>query len=161
MPAVGNPRIDQVNVVVADVAAASAFLSELGVAMPEMGDGWEDWAAHHVTVPTGASTDVGHGLEAPVFGVDLDSSAFARWWGGVGPNFTGVVVDIRVDERGEVDDLFAHATSIGARALKEPFDAFWGSRFAVVEGPGPLVVGLMSVPDAAHRQPSPDVADFA
>lgn len=39
--------------------------------------------------------------------------------------------------------------------------AFWGSRYCVVEGPGPLVVGIMSVADPARRRPSPELSDFA
>jgi hypothetical protein len=74
--------------------------------------------------------------------------------------FTGVVLDLRTDERNEVDRLHERAVSIGGRSLKAPYDAFWGSRFAVVEGPGPLVIGLMSVLDAARRGAPPDPATF-
>jgi uncharacterized glyoxalase superfamily protein PhnB len=71
-----------------------------------------------------------------------------------------VVVNVRVDERHVVDRLYDRALSIGGRSLKLPYDAFWGSRYAVVEGPGSIVVSVMSVPDAADRSAPPDRNSF-
>ena len=102
----------------------------------------------------------GHEFVEPTFGIDLDSSVFAQIWGGLPSSFNGVVLDLRVDTRAEVDRLHDLARSLGGRSLKMPYDAFWGSRFAVVAGPGPLVVGLMSVPDPEHRSAPPDPATF-
>lgn len=151
VPGVPNPRIDQVNVVVDDADAACRFLAALGLDIEGPGAGWETWASHHRAVPV---ADAG-------FDMDLDSGDFAAEWGGVPRSFVGVVVNVHVDEREEVDDLHRRAVAEGGRSLKEPYDAFWGSRFAVVEGPGPIVVGLKSTPDDAHRTPPPDPADFA
>ena len=74
---------------------------------------------------------------------------------------SGAVVNLRVDGREEVDALHARALELGATSLKEPFDAFWGARYAAVSAPGPLVVGLMSAIDDAHRGPPPAISDFA
>lgn len=158
MAVVSGPRIDQVNVVVGDVEAAARFLAGLGLDVPPVAPAW--WA-HHRPVPAATSTHGGHDLAEPAFGIDLDSATFARWWGGVPPSFNGVVLNLRVDERAEVDRLHALAPSVGGRSLKTPHDAFWGSRYAVVEGPGPIVVGLMSVSDEARRSAPPDPASFA
>lgn len=149
----GVPRIDQVNIVVPDADEAARFLAALGVAMPDSPPGWE---AHHRSVPTSMSVHSGHGVTAPTFGIDLDSASFARQWGGLDTSFTGVVVNLRVDERTDVDRLHERALAIGGRSLKAPYDAFWGARFAVVERPSVLVVGLMSVPDPAARTAPPD-----
>ncbi len=111
-------------------------------------------------VPAATSLDEGHDLVEPTFGIDLDSGAFAQRWGGLAPSFTGAVLNVRVDERDEVDRLHELASSLGGRSLEAPYDAFWGSRYAVAEGPGPLVVGIMSVPDPAHRSAPPDPATF-
>ena len=143
----GSRRIDQVNVVVADVAAAAAFLRQLGV---EIGDPGAEWGAHHLAVASGEAS----------FAVDLDSSAFARHWGGLPAGFTGVVVGVRVDSREEVDRLHAHATSLTATSLHAPYDAFWGSRFAVVQGPGPIAVGIMSMSETAHFSAPPELDKF-
>jgi hypothetical protein len=157
----GSPRVDQINVVVADVEAAAGFLGGLGVDVPAAGPAWAAWDPHHRSVPAATSVHGGHDLAEPTFGIDLDSSAFAAHWGGLPASFTGVVVDVRVDERPEVDELHERALAIGGRSLKAPHDAFWGTRFAVVEGPGLLVVGLMSVRSDAHRSTPPDPATFA
>ena len=154
----GAPRIDQINVVVGDAAAAARFVTGLGVDVPEAIAPWNAWNAHHRTVPASISTEGGHDLIESTFGIDLDSSAFAQYWGGLPRSFTGVVLNIQVDERAEVDRLHVVAMSIGGRSLKAPYDAFWGSRYAVVEGPGPVMVGLMSVRDDAQRSEGPDAA---
>lgn len=143
-------RFDQVNIVVADVAATSQFLRALGAEVPEPADGWADWASHHVELPAVADG----------FAADLDSSAFARHWGGLPDGFTGVVVNLRCPDRDGVDDAFERALALGAHGLRSPYDAFWGARFAVVQGPGPIVVGIMSPVDPAIRGTPPELSDF-
>lgn len=152
---VSAPRVDQINVVVGDVDAVARFLSGLGVDIPTT---MPEWDSHHRAIPTATSRHGGHELDEPTFEIDLDSGVFAQEWGGLSPSFTGVVLNLRVDERAEVDRLHGLTLSLGGASLKVPYDAFWGSRYAVVEGPGSLVVGLMSVPDPAHRSAPPDLA---
>lgn len=151
------PRVDQINVVVSDVRGAAKFLADLGVEVPPTPAPWDE---HHRNVPTSNSLQ-GHDPTQPTFGIDLDSSAFANYWGAVASSFTGVVINVRVDDRAEVDRVYAHALSIGALSRKPPFDAFWGARYAVVEGPGPLLVGLMSESDASRRAAPPNPPTFA
>ncbi len=141
-------RFDQINVVVTDVAAASVFLEALGCGV---GNTDADWARHHRNVD----------VESAGFAADLDSAAFAAHWGGLPSDFVGVVLSLRTDTREEVDELHQRALAAGGRSLHAPYDAFWGARFAVVGGPGPLVVGIMSQADPAQRTPGPAVADFA
>jgi predicted lactoylglutathione lyase len=150
----GAARIDQINVIVRNVDAASRFLTDLGIEIASTGSPWSD---HHRDVPTATSQRASDDVD-PAFGIDLDSHAFADYWGGLSQSTANVVVNIRVDERSDVDRLHQHAVSLGARSLKAPYDAFWGSRYAVVEGPGPLVVGLISELDPATQTapPSPD-----
>ncbi len=142
------PRIDQINLVLADVVAAADFLTRLGV--PPTTDGSE-WDSHHRGVPTADAR----------FEIELDSSAFARHWGGLPADFSGVVVNVRVDDRTEVDRLYALALANGADGLREPYDAFWGSRFATVQAPGPMVLGLLSERDMARASMPPAIEDFA
>jgi hypothetical protein len=144
-------RFDQVNIVVPDVAGAAEFLRALGAQVPEPSDGWADWAAHHVGLPAVADG----------FDVDLDSSAFAAHWGGLAGDFTGVVVNLRTEDRNAVDATYDRALELRAEGLRQPYDAFWGARYAVVRGPGPLVVGIMSPADPDRRGESPAVSDFA
>jgi hypothetical protein len=148
------PRIDQINLVLADVGAAVDLLAGLGVSINPIPSEWTEWAAHHqnVAAPDGAGSDT--------FDIELDSSAFAHHWGGLPADFVGVVVNIRVDQREDVDHLFAQAVEAGAEARREPHDAFWGSRFAVVQAPGPMILGLMSPRDPDRQSATPAISDF-
>ncbi len=136
-----NLRFDQINVVLADVAGAARFLRSLGADVEEPEAEWGDWAEHHVGFPT-----VGEGFDA-----DIDSSAFATYWGALPDDFVGVVVNLRTEDRAAVDATFERALGLGADVLRAPYDAFWGARYAVVRAPGPIVVGLMSPADPAQR----------
>ena len=142
---------DQVNVVVPDVAGAAGFLRALGAEIEEIDGEWAEWGAHHVTLPP-----VGDG-----FVVDLDSSPFASHWGGLPEGFTGVVVNLRAGDSEAVDAAFERALALGAEGIRPPYDAFWGARYAVVRGPGPIIVGVMGPVDPAARGATPRVADFA
>ena len=141
---------DQINIVTPDVAGAAGFLRALGVQLPELSDEWMDWAAHHVEFPTASEG----------FDADLDSPAFAAHWGGLADDFTGVVINLRAEDRDTVDATFDRALGLGAKGLREPYDAFWGARYAVLQGPGSIVVGIMSPADSAYRGEPPAVSDF-
>jgi hypothetical protein len=146
---VGGPRFGSINVVVDDVPAAAGFLSDLGV---ELEPAPAEWERHHRSLPASGS-------EADA---DIDSPAFAAWWGGV-PDESAprCVVNVRVDGRDDVDRLYQHALDAGAVSLKAPFDAFWGARYAVVLAPGPLCLGVMSPPEQARRTAPPPISAFA
>ncbi len=70
-------RIDQINVVVPDVAGAIGFLRHLGVDIAELPPAWAAWAGHHQSVPSSASLQ-GHAPAEPSFGIDLDSPPSPR-----------------------------------------------------------------------------------
>jgi hypothetical protein len=142
---------DQANLVVPDVAGAAGFLRALGAEIADLDGEWAEWEAHHVTLPA-----VGDG-----FAVDLDSSAFASYWGGLPEDFTGVVVNLRAGDSEAVDAAFERALALGAGGIRPPYDAFWGARYAVVRGPGPIMVGVMGPVDPTARGVSPRVSDFA
>jgi hypothetical protein len=144
-------KFAQVNIVVPDVVGAAGFLRDLGAEVPEASDEWSEWASHHVSFPA----------VEPVFEADLDSPAFAAHWGGLPEDFAGVVVNLRASDRRAVDEAFERALALGAERLRAPYDAFWGARYAVVSGPGPTVVGIMSPADPASRGEPPAVSEFA
>jgi uncharacterized glyoxalase superfamily protein PhnB len=144
-------QFDQVNIVLPDVLGAARFLRELGAEVQQVAAEWAEWASHHVGLAV-----VGEGFDA-----DLDSPAYASYWGGLPGDFAGVVVNLRAADRGAVDAAFERAVALGAKGLRTPYDAFWGARYAVVSGPGPIVVGIMSPADPASRAEPPNVSDFA
>jgi predicted lactoylglutathione lyase len=143
-----RPRFGSINVVVEDVEAAARFLDSLGV---DLEPTLPDWSGHHRSFEADVSA----------FDADLDSPSFARWWGGVPADLApGVVINLRVESRDEVDHLHHRALELGATELKPPWDAFWGSRYAVVLAPGPFCLGVMSEPDGSRRTAPPPIASL-
>lgn len=143
-----QPRFGSVNVVVTDVDAAARFLDALGV---DLEPTVPDWATHHRSFKADVAS----------FDADLDSPSFAEWWGGVPADLVpGVVVNLNVDGRDDVNQLHRRAIELGATELKAPWDTFWGSRYSVVLAPGPLCLGFMSEPDASRRSAPPRITEI-
>ena len=130
-----GPLFDQVNLVVRDMDAAVAFYRLLGCEVP---DTLPEWQGHHRNVRAG-------GID-----FDIDSDTFARQWnegwrGGAG------VLGFRVGSRDAVDETYARMTGAGYRGQQEPYDAFWGARYAIIEDADGNAVGIMSPSDDARR----------
>ncbi len=138
---------EQLNIVVDDVEAAVAFYRQLGFEAEET---LPEWMPHHRVL---ASPDGAGG-----FDVDIDSVAFARWWGGV--VVPCVVLGVQMPSREEVDARYAALLEAGSEGLHPPFDAFWGARFAVVRDPAGQAVALTSTIDPEARAAPPDPATF-
>jgi catechol 2,3-dioxygenase-like lactoylglutathione lyase family enzyme len=134
------PRLDQVNIVTRDMAAAVAFYRSLGLAIPDAHPRWDD--DHR-------SADTTSGLD-----VDIDSDTFAAKWNA--GSKASVVVGFKVASREEVDRLYAEVTAAGYAGQQPPYDAFWGARYAIVEDPDGNGAGLMSPLDPDKRVPWPD-----
>jgi uncharacterized glyoxalase superfamily protein PhnB len=142
------PVLDQINVVVGDMAAMVAFYELLGVNIEEFDPSWD---RHHRTVSTSGELDM-----------DLDSSTFASSWNAGWPKGqTGVVIGFRVASRENVDRVHARLIAAGHQSQQPPYDAFWGARYAVVADPEGNAVGIMSPADPARRaqQPAPTSND--
>src|ERR687883_129112 len=134
-----TPMLDQVNLVVRDLAASAAFYRRLGLVVQEAAH--PDWARHHATaiMPNGMR-------------LELDSVAFAKQWnpGWKGSGGGGMsVLFFSVPAREDVDAVFARMTEAGSAAQQRPEDAFWGARYAIVEDPDGNAVGIMSPIDPA------------
>ncbi len=137
-------RLDQVNLVVRDVEGSRAFYARLGL---DFGDERDPvWSAHHVSARQGEGTPLD---------VDLDSRTFARQWNEGWAGGIGAVLGFKVDTRAEVDALVAALAAEGVPVQQDPYDAFWGARYAIVSDPDGNAVGIMSPVDAACRRPAP------
>ena len=141
---------NQVNLVSGAPEAALAFYRLLGVDIPDEAVFRSGLEILHISGPNES------GIE-PDF--DIDSPSFAMSWI---KNWKGrrdlagkVVVGFKVQSRQIVDEI--HAELIGARhpSLQPPFDAFWGARYAVVEDPDGIAVGIMSPISAEFRSRPP------
>lgn len=137
-------RLDQVNLVVQDVPASRAFYSRLGLDFGVESD--PVWDAHHVSASHGDATPLD---------VDLDSVTFAAKWNEGASGRSGTVLGFKVDTREAVDALVASLAAEGVPIQQDPYDAFWGARYAVVSDPDGNAVGIMSPVDPAQRYEGP------
>ena len=123
------PRLDMIGIAVSDMAAALAFYRRLGL-----------------DFPAGAESE-GH-VEATVGGmrVALDSEevirSFDADWEPGGRGRIGLA--FLCDSPDEVDRLHAELVAEGYASHLEPFDAFWGQRYAQVADPDGNVVDLFA-----------------
>jgi catechol 2,3-dioxygenase-like lactoylglutathione lyase family enzyme len=135
-----KPILSQINLVCSDPSASIAFYRRLGVEIPDAAIWRTPTGAHHASAverSAGQSVDL-----------DLDSVAFARCWNSGWKGRTDlrgrVVIGFHVATRQDVDDVFRDMTGAGYRGLQEPYDAIWGARYAVIEDPDGIAVGVMS-----------------
>ena len=139
--------LEQINIVVRDMPRSLAFYRLLGVTIADVPAEWAEWARHHV-----------NGVTANGVRVELDSVAFAKQWNpGLDETRLGSAMRpmFHVSSRDDVDRVHARVTAAGHRSHKEPEDAFWGARYAIVEDPDGNSVGIMSAIDPSMRRPSP------
>ncbi|CAN5806791.1 VOC family protein [soil metagenome] len=138
----GSPVLNQINLAVGDMAAMVEFYRRLGLKVDEPGPPWH---RHHRTA------DIGDGLD-----LDFDSPEFAATWNqGLPGHQPRAVIGFRVSDRDAVDRTYFDLTQAGYVGQQEPYDAFWGARYAVVEDPDGNSVGLMSPVDPGRRSPPP------
>jgi catechol 2,3-dioxygenase-like lactoylglutathione lyase family enzyme len=138
------PVLDQINLVVGDMDAMVTFYRRLGVTIPDPPPPWD---GHH------RSAEAGEGID-----LDFDGQPFAATWNhGLPSGQTRVVIGFKLADRDAVDRTFADLIQAGYVGQQEPYDAFWGSRYAVVEDPDGNSVGLMSPiePDRRTAPPAP------
>jgi uncharacterized glyoxalase superfamily protein PhnB len=140
-----GPQFDQLNIVVSDMDRSLAFYRLLGVDAPNV---WKSAGGHQHA--GAASGDVSLGFDNVSF-----AQVWNQGWKGRTDMAGRVVVGFALASRPEVDELFARLTEAGHRGLQPPYDAIWGARYAIVEDPDGLAIGLMSPVDAARRSEPP------
>ena len=138
--------LDQINLVVGDMRASADFYSRLGAEVAP-----EQAASFHANCQLDNDFDL-----------SLDTAKFAaawnKGWAGRTDTVGRVVVGFAVETREDVDATYAEMTGAGYRGLNPPCDAFWGARYAIIEDPNGIAVGLMSPIDPAKRSRTPEVA---
>jgi catechol 2,3-dioxygenase-like lactoylglutathione lyase family enzyme len=144
-----RPMLDQINIVAADMDATVAFYRRLGVEIPDRSP---EWDPHH------REAKMEGGLHFDIESIDHTRQWDQGWPGADGE--AGVVIGFRVDEREDVDRVYAEITGAGYRGQQPPYNAFWGARYAVVEDPDGHPVGLMSPSDPARRTPPAPPSDW-
>lgn len=131
------PILDQINLVVSDMEATVAFYRRLGLTIPDTDAAFQ---THHRSAQVPGGVDL-----------DFDSTEFAHHWDKGWKTGASVVVGFKVASRERVDAIYSDLTGAGYRGQQEPYDAFWGARYAIVEDPDGNAVGIMSPVDPARR----------
>lgn len=149
-----RPRLHQLNIVSGNLNASIEFYRRLGVENPDDSVWKTVTGVHHAN----STADEVNGSS---FEIELDSAAFAphwnRGWSERDDLCGRVVVGFQVASREAVDERFSVLTTAGYAGLEEPYDAFWGARYAIVEDPDGIAVGLMSPISSDMRSRPPKV----
>ena len=121
------PDLNAIGIVASDMAISIRFYRTLGLDLPE-------------------SSDEGH-LEATMSSgvrLMLDSEEVVRSFQPEWSRKTGNQLSLAFEcsSPAEVDDVYARVTGAGFEGEKEPWDAFWGQRYALLRDPDGVEVNL-------------------
>jgi uncharacterized glyoxalase superfamily protein PhnB len=114
-------KLDALGIVVKDLSTSVAFYRLLGLNFPDPGQG----EGHLEAVTEG-------GLRLMLDSQDLIAGIVEGWEPRVGNTMS---LAFLVDTPGEVDRLYESLVHGGAEGVKEPWDAFWGQRYACLRDP--------------------------
>jgi uncharacterized glyoxalase superfamily protein PhnB len=123
------PRLDAFGIVVSDMARSLAFYRRLGLEFP-----------------TGAENDshveaeLGGGVRYMIDTEDVMRAFDPEWKRPTDGHAVGGA--FRCESPEEVDRFFAELVEAGGSAYKEPWDAFWGQRYAQLTDPDGTVIDL-------------------
>jgi len=121
-------ELNLIGLVVEDMARTLAFYRLLGMEIPE--DAAEEPHVEAVTP---------HGFRVAWDTRELMERIHGGWVEPVGHR---MVLAFECASPGEVDQLFRKVVQAGYQGFKEPWDAFWGQRYAVVVDPDGNLVDL-------------------
>ena len=114
--------LEVIGLVVQDMAASLAFYRGLGLEIPEGAE-----SEGHVEAPLGG------GLRLAWDTVEVIRSFDPEWTAPSGGSRVGLAFAFA--SPAEVDAKYRELTDAGHAGHKEPWDAFWGHRYAIVHDP--------------------------
>jgi len=121
------PQLNAIGIVASDMARSIAFYRLLGIDVPETP------AEGHVqaALPNGVS-------------FMLDTEETIRSFNPEWTRETGnqLAIAFECGSAAEVDEVYARMTAAGFHGEKEPWDAFWGQRYAQLQDPDGVGVDL-------------------
>ncbi len=122
-------KLDLVGIIAQDIAASLRFYELLGLPVPKAGE--ED----HVecTLP--------NGLRIAWDSLELMKQISPQW---EEPKGHRLGLAFLAESPAEVDATYAKIVAAGYSGHKEPWDAFWGQRYAQVQDPDGNVVDLFA-----------------
>jgi catechol 2,3-dioxygenase-like lactoylglutathione lyase family enzyme len=127
------PRLDAIGVIVSDIDQAVDFYRRLGLDFPDDPDP-EGHGHAEATLPGGLR-----------FMLDSEETirSFNPEWSPA-PGDARTAVAFLCDSPDDVDRTYRALIDAGARELREPWDAFWGQRYAEVRDPDGNVIDLFA-----------------
>lgn len=121
------PKLDAIGIVSADLARTRAFYALLGVEIAAGDDHVE------ATLPSG--------LRLMFDTEDVMRSFRPNWTRTTGNT---VALAFACGSPSEVDEVYASIVAVGFHGEKEPWDAFWGQRYAQLHDPDGTPVDLFA-----------------
>jgi uncharacterized glyoxalase superfamily protein PhnB len=121
------PQLDAIGIVSSDLERTRAFYRVLGIEFADGGDHVE------ATMP--------NGLRLMVDTEDVIRSFRPDWSRESGNQ---LALAFACSSVAEVDELYARAVAAGFTGEKEPWDAFWGHRYAQLQDPDGVPVDLFA-----------------
>ena len=122
------PELNAIGIVASDVARSVAFYRLLGVELSEIGEG-------HL------EAQLPSGVRLMLDSEDVIRSFRPDWTREAGNQ---LALAFACSSPGEVDELYERVTSAGFDGEKEPWDAFWGQRYAQLSDPDGVPVDLFA-----------------
>ncbi len=116
-----NPRLNAIGIIVADMQLAASFYARLGLEFKVEDDG------------THASCLLPSGLNVMLDTETLVGQLVPGWTRPVGGHAFALAFECATPA--EVDAKFAELAEAGAQVVREPWDAFWGQRYASLRDP--------------------------
>ena len=123
-------KLDLIGVIVKDMAASLAFYRLLGMDIPAEAD-----KEGHVEVMLDS------GLRVAWDTLEVVMSFSDHW---IEPAGHRMGMAFLCDSPAEVDRLYSSIVGAGYGRIKEPWDAFWGQRYAQVSDPDGNIVDLFA-----------------
>jgi catechol 2,3-dioxygenase-like lactoylglutathione lyase family enzyme len=124
-------RLDVIGLVVADMTRSLTFYRRLGMQAPAEAD-----QEPHVEVRLPGGLRLAFDTEETIRSFDPD------WTPPSGGDRMGLA--FLLETPAEVDQLYDELTSLGHEGYKQPWDAFWGQRYAIILDPDGLGVSLFA-----------------
>ena len=128
-------RLDLIGLVVKDMARSLAFYRHLGLDVPPGADG-----EPHVEATLPGGLRLAWDTEETIRSFDPD------WTPPSGGDRMGLA--FLADTPADVDRTYDELIALGYEGYKQPWDAFWGQRYAIVLDPDGIGVSLFAPADA-------------
>lgn len=124
-------RLAALGVVAQDIARSVRFYRELGVDVADPASAGDDH--HEATLP--------NGLRLMWDTVEMMRKLDPEW---TQPQGHPIALAFECDSPDEVNETYARVTQAGFQGKTEPFDAFWGQRYATLLDPDGNAVDLFA-----------------